>query len=311
MPSVRTRLINGVFRIAVKRRLAREPIDPVRIAASRRRLDSLGARFSLDETLRRDRDRLGPVPVEWTRGRGRDRPVIYYCHGGAYLVGSPTAYRGLTQHLALACSCDVAAIDYRLAPEHPFPAAPDDAFAGYRALLDTGIVGERIIVVGDSAGGNLALVTLLRIRSSGLAPPAGAVLYSPWADLTGSGASIVDNRRKDPMLPAHRMHEAVALYANSADPAHPELSPVFARLDGLPPLSIHVGSTEILLDDARRVARAARAAGGYAELEIWPRQPHVFPAFAAFLPEGRAAVTRTADFVSRHVGAARALARTA
>lgn len=311
MPSVRTRLFNGLLRVAVKRRLARDPIDLDRIADSRRRLDALGTRLALDESLRRTREMLGSVGVEWTRGPGRDRPVIYYCHGGAYLTGSAVAYRGFAQHLALACGADVAIIDYRLAPEHPFPAAPDDAISGYRRLLDAGVPNDRIIVAGDSAGGNLALVTLLRIRNSGLSPPAGAVLFSPWADLTGSGASLIENRRKDPMLPASRMPEAVDLYARNIDPAEPEVSPLFARLEGLPPLSIHVGSTEILLDDARRLARRVRGAGGYAELEVWPSQPHVFPVFADFLPEGRAAIAHVAEFVSRHIGTAQGLARTA
>jgi acetyl esterase/lipase len=248
--------------------------------------------------LERERSALGGVPVEWTRPRDA-RGVVYYCHGGGYLVGSPVAYRRFASRLARASHHDVAMIDYRLAPEHPFPAATDDALAGYRALLAAGHDPASIVLAGDSAGGGLALVTLLRIVEAGLALPAAAVLLSPWTDLAATGRSVHENAAADPMLPASRIAEAAAMYAADVPLEHPWVSPLYGDFAGLPPLLVLVGSTEILRDDAVRIAERARAAGVDAELQVWRNAPHVFPVFADILPEGRRAVHHIADFVKR------------
>ena len=297
MASLRAHVLNTVIRVASKRRLAKLVLTPDAIAKSRRRLDRLGDRSKLPPTLSRHADDLNGVKTEWTRVHGERRGVIFYCHGGGYFVGSPRVYRGMAAQLATLTGCDVAVIDYRLAPEHTYPAAPDDALLAYRALLARAIEPRSLVIAGDSAGGNLALVTLLRARDRGLPMPAAGVLLSPWTDLTGSGASMRSNARRDPMLPAHRIDDAARMYAPSHEPADPDVSPLFADLTGLPPLSIHVGSTEILLDDSRRLVKQARAHGVDATVKVWSRMPHVFPMFADFIPEGRRALREIQQFI--------------
>ncbi len=301
MASLSGHLLNAAIRYAGKRKLADLEFTPGAIAASRQRMERLGDRTKLPSPLTRHVDELGGVMTEWTRVDRLTRGVILYCHGGGYVVGSPRAYRGLAGRLATSAHCDVAMIDYRLAPEHPFPAAPDDAIAAYRALLERGIDATSIVLAGDSAGGNLALVTLLRARDRGLPSPRAAVLLSPWTDLTGSGASIRTNAKRDPMLPPHRIEEAARLYAPDTPLDHPDVSPLFADLGGLPPLSIHVGTTEILLDDSQRLAERARKQGVDAELKRWHRMPHVFPMFADVLPEGRQALAEIGRFIDDHL----------
>lgn len=302
MASVRSHILNAAIRITSKRRLASLHFTPAAIAATRARLERFADRGALPSELTRAQRNLGTVPTEWTHTVERSRGVIFYCHGGAYAVGSPKVYRGLAARLAARTGCDVAVIDYRLAPEHLYPAAPDDAITAYEALLADVDAGS-VVFAGDSAGGNLALVTLLRARARGLGLPAGAVLLSPWTDLTGSGASIHANRKRDPMLPAHRIEDAARLYAGDADLEHPDVSPLFADLAGLPPLAIHVGSTEVLLDDSRRLAARAREHGVAVELTTWHRMPHVFPMFADFIPEARRAIDAIAAFVAARLGA--------
>ena len=297
MASLRGHLLNTAIRYAGKRRLADLEFTSSTIAASRARMERLGDRVKLAPPLTRHVDELGGVATEWTRVNRPRRGVILYCHGGGYLVGSPRAYRGLAGRLASVTGCDVAVIDYRLAPEHVYPAAPDDAIAAYRALLLRAIDASSIVIAGDSAGGNLALVTLLRARDRGLPLPSAAVLLSPWTDLTGSGASMRANAQLDPMLPAQRIDEAARLYAPEAELDDPDVSPLFADFAGLPPLSIHVGTTEILLDDSQRLAERARGHGVEIELKTWHRMPHVFPMFADFLPEGRRALNEIRAFL--------------
>ena len=304
MASLRGHLLNAAIRYAGKRRLAAVQLTPANIVASRARMERLGDRAALRPPLTRRVDELGGVFTEWTRVGGRARGVILYCHGGGYIVGSPRAYRGLAGRLAALTQCDVAVIDYRLAPEHVYPAAPDDALAAYRALLARGIDPASIVFAGDSAGGNLALVTLLRARDRGMPLPSAAALLSPWTDLTGSGASIRANAKLDPMLPANRIEDAARLYSPTVDLGHPDVSPLFGEFHGLPPLSVHVGTTEILLDDSRRLAERARRHGVEVELKTWHRMPHVFPMFADVLPEGRRALDEIGAFIDARLARA-------
>ncbi len=302
MVSWQTRMLNGLMRVAVKRRLARQPLDPAHIAETRARLARLAARNVLPEGVTIAAADAGGVAAEWVQPGGLKVPgkSILYLHGGGYMVGDPTLYRMFTWRLAQAACCRILAIDYRLAPEHPYPAAVEDALASYRWLLDQGHDGSDIALAGDSAGGNLVLVLLLRLREEGLPLPASAVCYSPWTDLTGSGGSVTLNARRDPMLPGHRLRESAHLYAPHMDHRDPMLSPVFADFRGLPPLALFVGSTEVLLDDAVRVGDRARYAGVEVELTIAPAQPHVYPVLARFLPEGREAVAASDRFVLAH-----------
>jgi monoterpene epsilon-lactone hydrolase len=300
MASVRSHILNAVIRVVSKRRLANLELTQSAIDEIRARLDGLGDRIRPKPGLTLEQRPLGNVVTEWTRSDAPARGVIFYCHGGAYMMGSPKVYRGLAARLALQTQCEVAAIDYRLAPEHKYPAAPNDAIVAYEALLARTDPAS-IVIAGDSAGGNLALVTLLRARSRGLPLPAAAVLLSPWTDLTGSGASMQGNRKRDPMLPAHRVGDAAGLYGGTANLLDPDVSPLFGDFSGLPPTAIHVGSTEILLDDSQRLAERAAEHGVDVKLTIWDRMPHVFPMFSDILPEGRRAIDDIATFITNRI----------
>ena len=302
MVSWQTRMVNGFLRLAVKRRLAAQTLDAEQAVAARGRLAKMAARNRLPANVTIEPVDAGGVPAEWVSTTGLRVPgkTLLYLHGGGYTVGTPELYRVFTWRLAEAACCRVLAIDYRLAPEHPYPAAVEDAVASYRWLLDQGHSGHDLAVAGDSAGGNLVLVLLQRLREEGLPMPASALCYSPWTDLTGSGASVILNARRDPMLPGHRLRDAAELYAPGADHRDPLISPLFADLHGMPPLSIHVGSTEVLLDDSTRLADRARSAGVSVDLNIWPAQPHVFPVLARLLPEGRQALHMSGRHLLAH-----------
>ncbi|VXB49915.1 Acetyl-hydrolase [Burkholderia sp. 8Y] len=246
-----------------------------------------------------------PVPKGWqleVGGNGEwlrsptSRRTILYLHGGGYYFCSPRSHRAISFGLAVRAQAKVFSLDYRLAPEHRFPAAVDDAVAAYRALL-ADAAPDSIVIAGDSAGGGLALATLLALRDAGDALPAGAVFFSPWTDLTCSGASMRTNEGRDPMFHAAVFPKVAAQYLGDADAAHLYASPLFGSFEGLPPLLIQAADTELLLDDATRVADKARAAGVRVDLEIWRNVPHIFPIWAPFMPEARQALSHAAHFI--------------
>jgi acetyl esterase/lipase len=228
--------------------------------------------------------------------------ALLYFHGGAFVAGSAHGYRALSAALARAAGFTMWSLDYRLAPEHPFPAAIEDGVAAYRALLASGIVPERIVLAGDSAGGGLVLAALLALREAGDPLPAGAIVLSPWANLACDGITIETKAEEDPSLTPRGLRAGAMHYLGETDPRDPLASPVFADLSGLPPLLIQVGSAEILLDDAVRLAEAAGAAGTAVRLDIWPNMPHVFPAFAFMLEAGRLAVADAGAFMRETTG---------
>jgi monoterpene epsilon-lactone hydrolase len=229
----------------------------------------------------------------------RKRHVLYL-HGGAYAIGSPSCYRHLTWRIAAAARACVLAIDYRLAPEHPFPAALEDAERAYRWLLSGGAEPRHVVVMGDSAGGGLVLALLMKLRDAGCALPAAAVALSPWTDLALTGASLALNARADPMINVKAVPGLARNYLAGADPRNPYASPLYGDPAGLPPTLIQVGSDEVLRDDATRMADKMRSAGCRVELEIWPRMPHVWHVFAPLLPEARKAIARMGSFVAQH-----------
>ena len=229
-----------------------------------------------------------------------DRHILYL-HGGGYAYGSPSHYRDFLWRIAAATSARVLCIGYRLAPEHPFPAALEDATRAYRWLLREGAAPSRVAVMGDSAGGGLVFATLLRLRDESVALPAAAVAFSPWTDLALTGESFRINADVDPMLSAPQATAFARLYLAGADPKNPYASPLYGDVAGLPPALIQVGSDEILRDDAVRLADKLRIAGCSVEIEIWPRMPHVWQLFARLVPEARRAVERAGAFVQRHM----------
>jgi len=245
---------------------------------------------------------LGGVPVTYIDVDGASgSSILFYLHGGAYAIGSAELSVGLASDIARRAGMRAVSVDYRLAPENPYPAALDDAVAAYAALLADRPAGQ-IALAGESAGAGLAAATLLALKDAGLALPAAAFLMSPWADLTLSGDSIVGKAPVDPALTADGLGRRAADYtAPDTDATDGLVSPVFGDLHGLPPLLIQAGSHEILLDDAIRLAARAAAADVPVTLEITPGVPHVFQGFAPLLDEGDAALTAAAEFLRLHL----------
>lgn len=247
-----------------------------------------------------------PLRGEWlVRERAPDAPAartILYLHGGGYHFCSPRTHRAISFGLAIRADADVFSLDYRLAPEHPFPAALDDTIAAWRHLLANGAHARRCVIAGDSAGGGLALATLVALRDAGDPLPAGVVTFSAWTDLATTGASMRENNGRDPMFVAEAFEHAAPLYLGATPATHPLASPVYADLHGLPPFFMLAGSTEVLRDDTLRVAARARAAGVEVECAIWPDMPHIWPIYAPFLPEASRALDEAARFVRRITG---------
>lgn len=244
----------------------------------------------------------GGVTGDWVSmpGVATDR-VLLYLHGGAFIMGSARTHRDLAARLSQAAGVRVLAPNYRLAPENPYPAAIEDVTAVYGWLLEQGFKPEHIAIGGDSAGGNLAFVTLLALREAGMALPAAAILLSPVTDLTLSGESGKSRAEVDPMIKLDAAGEQIAAYVGNADRDTPLTSPIFADLRGLPPLLIHVGNDEVLLDDSVRLAERAQAAGVEVELKVWEGMWHVFQTLAVMLPEGQASIRELGEFVKGHV----------
>jgi acetyl esterase/lipase len=226
------------------------------------------------------------------------RGTLLYLHGGAWVLHLPSLYQRFAAELSVATGLRVLLVDYRLAPENPYPAATDDCVAVYRALVESGLAPAA--VAGDSAGGSLTLVTLMRARDAGLPMPACAVLLSPSTDLTLSGASARYNAEADPMFSSASGDLLPALYCPGQARLHPWLSPLFGQWNGLPALYFIAASTEMLLDDSIRAQDRAVHAGVDARIDVWPEVPHVFPLFS-FLPEARQAVAQIVEFVNGHV----------
>jgi acetyl esterase/lipase len=244
---------------------------------------------------------LGGVPVVTVQTPDLDPALaILYFHGGAYALGSAPDSVGLAADVARRTGARAVSVDYRLAPEHPFPAAIDDAVAAYRALLDSGVPSASVAFVGESAGGGLVAATLVALKDADLPQPASAAIFSPWTDLTVSGASAVTKAKLDPALTLEALRTRAKDYLGDRDPATPLASPIFADLTGLPPLLIQVGSHEILLDDAVRLAGRAGEHDVPVELQVWPGVPHVFQSFAAILEDADQALNSAAAFIKRN-----------
>ncbi len=272
------------------------PLDEARLE-----WDKLCAAEPIPQSTETKEVTLGGVACEEvtnTDAPGERRFVLL--HGGCYDSGNFLTHRKLAAHLSQALACPVIVPDYRLAPEHPFPAAVQDARAVYDALLENGMDANQIVLGGDSAGGGLALALLLDLRDDGANLPRSAVLLSPWTDITCSGTSYESNRQADPGMITERLRDRGLHYVGDADPADPKISPIGADLVGLPPLLIHVGGDEIMLDDSTIFAERAKAAGVDVTLEVWEGMWHVWHNQAPEVPESVEAIRRVGEFVRGH-----------
>lgn len=281
-------LVPALRLMRMQMKLMSDPVSLRKIAA---RVDALG---SPPADVRTESVVAGSAPATWVdvEGAQPDR-VVLYLHGGAFVAETPLFHAALLARICREAGARGLMLSYRLAPEHPYPAALDDCMAAYRWLLAQGFAASRIVVAGDSAGGNLTLALLLRARDEGLALPAGAVALSPVADFTFSGDSVQRNDGVDDMFSADMLDALVPVYLPQRTlSGHPHVSPVFGNFDGMPPLLLVVGSTELLLDDAVRVAHRCASA----QLLVWDGMPHVFPAFD-FLPQAREATQRIGRFM--------------
>ncbi len=296
MASLRAHLFDLVVRLSVKRRLGHAPdIARIRVVFDQNRLKpSPSAVF--------DSGTLGGIPGEWVRPRkntGAERPRLFYLHGGGFVGGSPLTHRTITAAFARANFC-VFAPDYRLAPEHPFPAALDDAVAAWTAFSLDGPA----VVAGDSAGGNLALALIVEARRRGLPPPAAAALFSPACDFLSRGVSLRENVGRDAMFWPGALASLAPAYLGGADPGDPRISPVEADLAGFPPLLLHAAERELLRDDSVTLAERARGAGVRVELTLWPVVPHAWQLADNYVPEARRSIETAADFLHRELAGA-------
>ncbi|WP_137886851.1 alpha/beta hydrolase [Pseudomonas sp. 2FE] len=297
-PRLSQRLLAGVLRSSLRllfRGLVRPPMP---IAGQRAIIRGLTATSVAPRDVERSSGTLAGRACEWHRPAQDSGRVLLYLHGGAYLIGSPATHRSITGNLAKRCAMAVCALDYRLAPEHPYPAALEDALAAYRELLGQGYTAAQIVIGGDSAGGNLSLITALRLKQLGLPLPAALVCFSPWTD--ASCSQLHKPPAGDPLLHPAWIQQAVGLYCPAGmDRRDPGLSPVYADLTGLPPLLIQVGEDELLLNDSLRFAEQADAAGVTVKLERYAGLWHVFQAHAGLLDVADLALIRVADFLQQ------------
>ncbi|MGA7417703.1 MAG: alpha/beta hydrolase [Acidimicrobiales bacterium] len=273
------------------------------VAELRSGFEALMRNIPVPNDVRKTKTTVGGVgAVEVTVDGNDSTNVILYFHGGVYVIGSADSSVPLAADVARRTNAKVISVDYRLAPENPYPAAVEDARAAYEGLLSQGVEPSNIAISGESAGGGLTAAVLLALRDADMSMPASAFVMSPWTDLTLSGNTIVDRQDVDPILSGEALTLRVGDYVASANSSDPFISPVFADLRGLPPMLIQVGSHEILLSDAVRFAERAANSDVEVILEVVPGVPHVFQAYAAVLDEGDAALDRAATFLKAHFG---------
>jgi acetyl esterase/lipase len=269
----------------------------------RKNIDARGLAYRLAGDVAVEPLNANGVRAEWTTtpNAARDAALLYL-HGGGYVIGSLDSHRHLVAEAGRACGAAALNLDYRLAPEHPFPAAVDDALTGYRFLLARGLMPERIAIAGDSAGGGLVVAAMVAIRDAGLAQPACGWCISPWVDMEAAGASMTSRAASDPTVQRAGILDMAKLYLGGADPRAPLASPIHADLKQLAPLMIQVGACETLLDDALGLARVAGEADVRVDLQIWPEMIHVWHLFHPELKAGRRAIEEGGAYVRSMIG---------
>ena len=290
--SLRAKIVGAVIRRSMKKRLASfndaEEVRGLTNTPSSAPPDDIGVQAV---------DAAG-VTAEWIESRdAKPHKVILYLHGGGYVFGGLDSHREIAWRLAKQTGQRVLLLDYRLAPEHQFPAPVDDAYAAYCWLLGEGYSAENLIVAGDSAGGGLAIALALKLKDEGVQLSSALILMSPWADLTLSGATIDANDASDVMLSRGALQRFADIYLGDQDAAHPYASPLFGDLSGLPRTYVIVGDGEVLRSDSDRLAKGIEAAGGEISLKVWPGMMHVFPVAARLIPEGRQAIQDIGHFI--------------
>ena len=279
------------------------------LLASRPRPDDLGERraamdanatvFPLDPSITVQPVTANGVSAEWTTAPGADpKRVVLYLHGGGYLFGSILSHRHLVAEIGQQARCRTLAIDYRLAPEHPFPAPVEDTVAAYRFLLDSGVEAKHITIAGDSAGGGLVVAAMVAIRDAGLNQPACGWAISPWVDMEALGGTFTSLAHVDPMVTKETIADIAQTYLGGADPRSPLAAPIYADLRGIAPLLIQVGAAETLLDDSLQLAGKAGAVDVPVRLEIWPEMVHVWHVFHRMLGAGRRAIAEGSAYIS-------------
>ena len=257
----------------------------------------------MDDDIETERVGVNGIPAEWISApESQENRVILYLHGGGYLFGSARTHRVMLAHMARAAKARVLALDYRLAPEIPFPAPVEDSVSAYRWLLAQGISAKKMVIGGDSAGGGLAVAAMVALRSVGEPLPAAGVCISAWTDMESTGQSHITNAESDPSVSKERLLKIAKVYLGGKEPTAPLASPIHADLTGLPPLLLQVGSIEVLLDDSTLLKSRAKAAGVSVEMEVWEDMPHVWHHYAPILPEARKAIGRIGEFVLEHTG---------
>lgn len=281
--SFKSKLLNVFLRFTVKPMLTSKYYNPGR---SRARLERTMGKRKVAEGVAITEVDDAPVKGEWQiPAKGLSCACILYLHGGGYMVGSPKVYRSVTTRLAQLSGARVFSLDYRLAPEHPFPAAPDDALAAYQWLLDQGVAPATLVLAGDSAGGGLSLALIHALKDRHLPLPAGAFVFSPYADLLATGQSVKENSRRCSMFDGPAVSRAAELYLQGQDGSSPLASALNGDFSDFPPLWIYVSDSEVVRDDGIRIAEKADAAGVTVRLNVWNGQPHAWPAFYPLLPE--------------------------
>jgi len=285
--------------VVVRAHLAKLPrTDSMTVAERRAQYDRAERVFATPADVAVERVTAPVRPAEWLTPPGaRPNTVVLYLHGGGYVIGSPRSHRHLAAAVARAGAARALLLDYRLAPEHPFPAALDDAVAAYEWLLGQGLDPRRIVVAGDSAGGGLTVATLLALRDRGRPLPAAGVCISPWVDLTCSAPSYTGKAAVDPIVTQESVTLLAKAYVGAGDVKAPLVSPLYADLAGLPPLLVHVGSDEVLLDDALGLGERARKAGVDVQVEEWPAMIHVWHWFQPMLEDAERATKAIGEFV--------------
>ena len=272
-----------------------------RVEKQRSGMEDLAKMVKVPKDVKCEPVDVAGISAEWVSApEAANDHVILYLHGGGYILGSIKTHREFMARISRASKARVLIIDYRLAPEHSFPAAVEDAYTAYQWLIeDQKIVPNNLIIAGDSAGGGLTMATLINLRDKGIALPAAAVCLSPWTDLGLTSESYKIKARIDPMVTVDGLMFDAKLYLGDNDYTNPLASPFYGDLKGLPPLLLLVGTAEILLDDSVELAKRAKKAGVDVTLDIWDDMPHVFPLFAAFAPEGQKGIEKIGEFINK------------